>query len=84
MVGASIATTVTLSEGHDLMLGTRDLINDWIQRRREQYVAKVKEEGREEGREEMREEVNAWYKRQQAAVEKGEPFDEPPLDFNKS
>ena len=38
---------------------------------------------REEEREEMREKINAWYKRQQGALKKGEPFDEPPPDFDK-
>ena len=66
------------------MLGTRDLINDWIQRKRERSDAETLERVREEVREEMREEVNAWYKRQQAALEKGEPFDEPPPDFDKA
>lgn len=66
------------------MLGTRDLINDWIQRKRDRSDAETLERVREEVREEMREEVNAWYKRQQAALEKGEPFDEPPPDFDKA
>ena len=33
---------------------------------------------REEGRAELDEEVQAWYKRQQESLAKGEPFDEPP------
>ena len=39
---------------------------------------KRREEGRAEGRAERDAEIQAWYKRQQEALAKGEPFDEPP------
>ena len=58
------------------MLGTRDIINDWLQKRNE--ASEVK------GRVEMREEFLAWVERRDAAREKGEPFDEPPPDSDKS
>ena len=74
--GASIAVTATFSEVLELMLGTRDLINDWLQRRRDTAEAK--------GREEMRAEVLAWVERRDAALEKSEPFDEPPPGSDKS
>ena len=74
--GASVATTVALVEVQELMLGTRDLINDWLQKRRD--AAEVK------GRVEMRAEMLAWTERRDAAREKGEPFDEPPPDSDKS
>ena len=64
--GASIATTGLFAEVLELMLGTRDLINDWLQKRRD--------EARKQGRAEVLE----WVKRRDAAREKGEPFDEPP------
>ena len=38
----------------------------------------VREKRREEGRAERDAEIQAWYKRQQEALAKGEPFDEPP------
>ena len=74
--GASAATTVVLVEVQELMLGTRDIINDWLQKRNE--ASEVK--GRVEGRVEMREEFLAWVERRDAALEKGESFDEPPPD----
>jgi hypothetical protein len=79
--GAAIATTGTLAEVQDIMLGTRDMINDWLQKRREKLEAKLTEQGRAEGRAELQAKVRAWYERQQAALDKGEPFDEPlPLE----
>ena len=73
--GAAIATTVALVEVHELMLGTRDIINEMLQKRRD--AAEVK------GRVEMRAEMLAWTERRDAAREKGEPFDEPPPGSNK-
>ena len=71
LVGAaSVATTGLFVEAQELMLGTRDLINDWLQKRRESAETK--------GRKEMRTEILAWVERRDAAREKGEPFDEPP------
>ena len=74
--GAAVATTVALVEVQELMLGTRDIINEMLQKRRD--AAKV------EGREEMREEFLAWVERRDAARENDEPFDEPPPSSDKS
>ena len=73
--GAAVATTVALVEVQELMLGTRDIINEMLQKRRD--AAKV------EGREEMREEFLAWVERRDTARENDEPFDEPPPDSDK-
>ena len=49
---------------------------------RDRKIAEWAEEAREEGREEVRAELKAWYARQEAARERGEPFDEPPPGVN--
>ena len=72
--GASVATTVALVEVQELMLGTRDIINDWLQKRRDE----AKAEGEERGEKRGLSKAQDWYSRQQAARERGEPFDEPP------
>ena len=45
-------------------------------------VKELKDQGRKEGREEGRKDANrqwmAWYRRQQASLREGMPFDEPP------
>lgn len=88
VVGASIATTITLSEVQDIMMGTRDLINDWLQKRNDKAKAEGVEIGEERGekRGEKRGLTRAqvWYNRQQTALKKGEPFDEPPPWDDKS
>ena len=76
--GASVATTGVFTEAFELMLGTRDIINDWLQRRREESETKLLEQGREEGREEGIAETLAWVERRDTARENDEPFDEPP------
>ena len=79
--GASVATTVALVEVQELMLGTRDIINDWLQKRNEAAEAKGVEIGEERGEERGLTRAQDWYNRRQAALEKGEPFDElPPWD----
>lgn len=83
LVGAaSVATTGLFVEAQELMLGTRDLINDWLQKRNEAAEARGVEIGEERGEERgmKRGLIRAqdWYNRRQAALEKGEPFDEPP------
>ena len=78
--GASVATTGVFTEALELMLGTRDIINDWLQRRRDESEAKFREQGREEGIAE----TLAWVERRDAARENDEPFDEPPPDSNTS
>ena len=101
LVGAaSVATTGLFVEAQELMLGTRDLINDWLQKRNEAAEARGVEIGVEIGveRGEKRGEERGlkrglkrgltraqdWYNRRQAALEKGEPFDEPPPWDDKS
>ena len=76
--GAAIATTGTLAEVQDIMMGTRDLINDWLQKRRDEAEARGVEIGEERGEERGLTKAQDWYNRRQAALEKGEPFDEPP------
>ena len=88
--GAAVATTVALVEVQELMLGTRDIINEMLQKRRDAAKAEGVEIGveigekRGEKRGERRGEERGltraqdWYNRLQAALEKGEPFDEPP------
>ena len=73
-VGASIATTGTFAEVQDIMMGTRDLINDWLQKRRDEAEARGEKQGEERGLSKAQD----WYNRQQSALEKGETFDEPP------
>ena len=41
-----------------------------------------RKEGRAEAREEQRRAVRAWYERQQAALQAGLPFDEPPPGYS--
>ena len=81
LVGAaSIATTGTFAEVFELMLGTRDIINDWLKNRRDE----AKEEGVEIGVVRGLAKAQDWHNRRQAALEKGEPFDEPPPWDDKS
>ena len=84
VVGASIATTVTLSEVQDIMMGTRDLINDWLQKRNKTAEERGVEIGEERGEKRGLTRAQVWYNRQQAALKKGEPFDEPPPWDDKS
>ena len=56
------------------MLGTRDIINDWLKKRNEAAQAKGVAIGEERGLTRAQD----WYNRRQAALEKGELFDEPP------
>ena len=66
----------------DAMMGTRDAVNDWLEKRRQKALAI----GRVEGRAELAAEVAAWNERRLAAEADGEPFDEPPpgLDARQS
>ena len=70
----AIVSTVIIMEVWDAMMGTRDAINDWLEKRRRQARA----EGAAEGRAEMVAEVVAWNERRLAAEARGESFDEPP------
>ena len=67
------------------MMGTRDAVNDWLEKRRQKARAEGRDEGRAEGRDEGRAEgrdertaeVVAWNERRLAAEANNEPFDEP-------
>ena len=52
------------------MMGTRDAINDWLEKRRQKAYA--------EGRAQFIAEVVAWNDRRLAAEANNQPFDEPP------
>ena len=56
------------------MLGTRDAINEWLQKRREQAHA----EGYAKAVSDRDREWRTWNADRIAAEERGEPFDEPP------
>ena len=72
------------------MMGTRDAVNDWLEKRRQKARAEGEARGEArgigrgiakgitQGREEMAAEVAAWNERRLAAEANGEPFDEPP------
>ena len=74
----AIVSTVIVMEVWDAMMGTRDAINDWLEKRRRQARAEGIAEGIAEGRAELVAEVVAWNERRLAAEARGEPFDEPP------
>ena len=74
----AIVSTVILMEVWDAMMGTRDAINDWLEKRRRQARAEGMAEGIAEGRAELVAEVVAWNERRLAAEARGESFDEPP------
>ncbi len=68
MGGASVATTGTFSEVLELMLGTRDAINDWLKRRREEAKAEGLAEGLRKGwqrdwrKDSQKENLKGWQK----------------------
>ena len=70
----SVANTITLTEVMDTMLGTRDAINDWLEKRHQ----RARTEGHTEGRAEKQAEWLAWYRRMREAQEHNLPFDEAP------
>ena len=72
--GRAAVGTLAVTEALDIMLGTRDAINEWLRKRREQAHA----EGVEEGVAKRDREWQAWNADRIAAEERGEPFDEPP------
>ena len=57
----------------DAMMGTRDAVNDWLEKRRE----KARAEGEARGRAKLAAEIAAWNERRLAAEANGQPFDEP-------
>ena len=90
----AVVSTVIMTEVWDAMMGTRDAINDWLKKRRDEArdegialgraegiaegIVKGVAEGEARGRSELVAEVVAWNERRLAAEERGEPFDEPP------
>ena len=70
----AIISTIVLMEVWDAMMGTRDAVNDWLEKRRE----KARAEGIAEGRAKLAAEFAAWNERRLAAEASEEPFDEPP------
>ena len=68
--GRAAVGTLAVTEALDIMLGTRDAINDWLKKRREQAYA--------EGVAERDQEWRAWNAERIAAEERGERFDVPP------
>ncbi|MCY4654454.1 MAG: hypothetical protein OXC95_14975 [Dehalococcoidia bacterium] len=83
----AVISTIVLMEVWDAMMGTRDAVNDWLEKRRERArVEGISEgiaEGEARGRAELAAEVAAWNERRLAAETKGEPFDEPPPGANE-
>ena len=65
----AVISTILLMEVWDIMMGTRDAINDWLEKRRRK--------ARAEGKAERTAEVIAWNERRLAAEANDEPFDEP-------
>ena len=73
----AVISTILLMEVWDAMMGTRDAINDWLEKRRRKARAEGRDEGRAEGRDERTAEVVAWNDRRLAAEANNQPFDEP-------
>ncbi len=77
----AIISTVILMEVWDAMMGTRDAINDWLEKRRQKALVEGRAEGRAKGRAEGKAErtaeVLAWNDRRLAAEANNEPFEEP-------
>ena len=86
----AIVSTVIMTEVWDVMMGTRDAINDWLKKRRDEArdegialgraegVAEGIVKGEARGRAELVAEVVAWNERRLAAEANNDPFDEPP------
>ena len=86
-IGARAAVgTLAVTEALDIMLGTRDAINDWLQKRREQAHEQGIELGVAQGIEQgialRDQEWQTWNADRIAAEERGEPFDVPPPGSN--
>ena len=56
------------------------MLKDWIEKDKKAQQAKDYAEGVEVGRAEGSAAMKAYYERKIAALERGEPFDEPPPD----
>ena len=74
----AVISTILLMEVWDAMMGTRDAINDWLEKRRQNARAEGIAEGEVKGRATERALWQEWYDRWQAAEANNEPFDEPP------
>ena len=66
----AVISTILLMEVWDIMMGTRDAINDWLEKRRRKAY--------DEGQAAERALWQEWYSRRQAAEANNQPFDEPP------
>ena len=75
----AVISTIVLMEVWDAMMGTRDAVNDWLEKRRR----KARAEGIAKGRADMAAEIAAWNERRLTAQAKGEPFNEPPPGTNE-
>ena len=69
LLSAAITTLIATEIGGSLVM---------IASRLYENLQNVRKQRREEGRAELEAEIQAWYTRQQEALAKGEPFDEPP------
>ena len=90
----AVISTILMMEVWDIMMGTRDAINDWLEKRRRQARAEGIAEGRAEGitqgiaegeirgRAEIVAQLADWNERRLTAEANGEPFDEPPPGLN--
>ena len=76
--GRAAVGTLAVTEALDIMLGTRDAINEWLQKRREQAHAEGVAKGHAQGVSDRDREWRTWNADRIAAEERGEPFDEPP------
>ena len=70
----AVISTIVLMEVWDAMMGTRDAVNDWLEKRREK--------ARAEGQAERQAAWLAWYRRWEDAQARNESFDEPPPGLN--
>ena len=66
----AVISTIIMMEVWDAMMGTRDAVNDWLEKRRQK--------ARAEGRATERALWQDWYNKWQDAQARNEPFDEPP------
>ncbi len=74
----AVISTIILMEVWDAMMGTRDAVNDWLEKRHQKARAEGIAQGEAEGRAAERAQWRDWYNRWQDAQARNEPFDEPP------
>ena len=75
---ASAVSTITITEVFDIMLGTRDVINEWLKKRRDQARTQGLTQGLGQAITEKQAAWENWYNRMQDAQADGQPFEEPP------